>query len=167
MTVTKTLRPAQITDWPSIRRIYLEGIATGLATFETSCGVPEGGSDWFSGKIENSVFVLGEDQVAGWSALSPVSDRCVYGGVAEVSVYVDPAAGGKGLGTVLLNRLIEFAEQNNYWTLQAGIFQENVPSVRLHEKCGFRTVGVREKLGQLNGEWKDVLLMERRSTTIQ
>lgn len=160
-----TLRLGRIGDWEQIRAIYLEGIATKLATFETSCDVPNG-EKWFAGKVQGSVTVAEADEILGWSALSPVSDRCAYGGVAEVSVYVAQVAAGKGVGTALLNRLIDFAEENRIWTLQAGIFLENLPSIRLHEKCGFRKVGVREKLGQLDDEWKDVVLMERRSSTI-
>ena len=167
MTAFLTLRSASIDDWSAIRRIYLEGIATKLATFETACSVPENGEAWFTGKLDQSIFVVTQDgEVLGWSALSPVSDRCVYGGVAEVSVYVSTNATGQGIGRKLLDRLIDFAESHRIWTLQAGIFKDNEASIRLHEKCGFRTVGVREKLGQLEGEWKDVVLMERRSSTI-
>lgn len=161
------LRQALPSDWSAIRDIYLEGIATELATFETACGVPDKGEAWFSGKIDQSIFVATSgDQVQGWSALSAVSDRCVYGGVGEVSVYVASQASGKGIGRQLLQALIDFAEQHNYWTLQAGIFEENKASIRLHEKCDFRIIGTREKLGKLNDEWKNVVLMERRSRTI-
>jgi phosphinothricin acetyltransferase len=104
--------------------------------------------------------------VVGWAALSPVSDRCVYGGVAEVSLYVGAQARGKGIGRDLLARLVQSSEENGIWTLQAGIFGENAASVRLHEALGFRTVGVRERLGRMNGVWRDVLLMERRSRTV-
>ena len=167
MTTTLTLRLGQSNDWEAIRRIYIEGINTKLATFETSCSVPVVGKDWFNSKIGQSVFVATEkDQVIGWSALSPVSDRCVYGGVAEVSVYVTASATGKGIGKMLLDKLIGFAEHHNIWTLQAGIFADNIASIKLHEKGGFRLVGTREKLGKLDGAWKDVVLMERRSKTI-
>jgi phosphinothricin acetyltransferase len=101
--------------------------------------------------------------VVGWAALSPVSDRCVYGGVAEVSVYVASGARGKGIGLALLDALVRSSEAEGIWTLQAGLFPENVASVRIHERVGFRAVGVRERLGQLAGVWRDVLLMERRS----
>ncbi len=167
MTTTVTLRSAQPKDWEAIKSIYIEGIDTKLATFETSCSVSDTGVDWFRGKIDQSVFVAIEhDEIKGWSALSPVSDRCVYGGVAEVSVYVTRSAARMGIGKMLLDQLIDFGEQHNIWTLQAGIFSENIASIQLHEKCGFRVVGTREKLGQLDGEWKDVVLMERRSETI-
>lgn len=167
MTATLTLRSALLSDWEAIKNIYIEGINTKLATFETSCSVPDIGADWFNGKIDQSIFVaIEQDEVIGWSALSPVSDRCVYGGVAEVSVYVTGIATGKGIGKMLLDQLIAFAENHNIWTLQAGIFTENMASIKLHEKGGFRMVGTREKLGQLDGVWKDVVLMERRSDTI-
>ena len=167
MTATLTLRSAESTDWEAIKRIYIEGINTKLATFESSCSVPDTGNDWFNGKIEQSIFVATDnEEVIGWSALSPVSDRCAYGGVGEVSVYVSASSAGKGIGKMLLDQLVEFAEQNNIWTLQAGIFADNLASIRLHEKGGFRMVGTREKLGKLDGEWKDVVLMERRSETI-
>lgn len=167
MTAQLTLRPARPNDWEAIKRIYIEGIETKLATFETSCSVPDTDTDWFNGKIDQSIYVAIEnDQVIGWSALSPVSDRCVYGGVGEVSVYVTSGATGKGIGKMLLDKLIDFAEQNNIWTLQAGIFSDNRASIKLHEKGGFRLVGIREKLGKLDGDWKDVALMERRSETI-
>ncbi|MGD8778704.1 MAG: GNAT family N-acetyltransferase [Ignavibacteria bacterium] len=158
---------ASINDWNQIKQIYIEGIETDNATFETAESIPKSGEMWFGKKIDNSIFFAEENnEILGWSALSPVSDRCAYRGVAEVSVYVKSSAQGKGLGKLLLNKLIEFAEQNNIWTLQAGIFKENETSIKLHEKCGFRIVGIREKLGQLKGVWRDVVLMERRSTTI-
>ncbi len=161
------IRKAYIYDWTQIKEIYNEGIETDNATFETVSSISENSEEWFSKKIDNSIFVADENnEIIGWAALSPVSDRCVYGGVGEVSVYVKSSAQGKGLGNKLLNKLIEFAEQNNVWTLQAGIFPENETSIKLHEKCGFRIVGVREKLGQLKGIWRDVVLMERRSKTI-
>lgn len=167
MTAQLTLRSARPNDWEAIKRIYIEGIETKLATFETTCSVPDTSTDWFNGKIDQSIYVAIEnDQVIGWSALSPVSDRCVYGGVGEVSVYVTSSASGKGIGKKLLDKLIDFAEQNNFWTLQAGIFSDNSASIKLHEKGGFRLVGIREKLGKLDGDWKDVVLMERRSETI-
>lgn len=166
-TTSITLKSAQPDHWEAIKRIYIEGINTGLATFETSCSVPDNGTDWFREKIDQSVFVAMDDkEVIGWSALSPVSDRCAYGGVGEVSVYVSTTSAGKGIGKMLLDRLVDFAEQNNIWTLQAGIFSDNPASIRLHEKGGFRLVGNREKLGKLDGVWKDVVLMERRSETI-
>ena len=106
------------------------------------------------------------EQVLGWAALTSVSDRCVYGGVAEVSVYVTESVWGRGIGRALLQALVEASEQAGLWTLQAGIFPENEVSIALHEKCGFRIVGRRERLGQMNGVWRDVVLMERRSKTV-
>ena len=150
--------------WPEVKTIYEEGIATGKATFETTAGDWE---KWDSSHLKDLRFVACENEmVLGWVALSPASGRCVYGGVAEVSVYVRLSVSGRGIGSALLNHLIEQSEKAGYWTLQAGIFEENTQSIRLHEKCGFRIVGKREKLGQLHGEWKDIILMERRSIKV-
>ena len=102
----------------------------------------------------------------GWAALTPVSDRCVYAGVAEVSVYVGAEARGQGVGSLLMAALVDESEKHGLWTLQAGIFDGNDPSVTLHEKFGFRVVGVRKKLGKLKGRWRDVLLLERRSDEV-
>jgi L-amino acid N-acyltransferase YncA len=104
--------------------------------------------------------------VLGWAALAPISDRCAYAGVAEDSVYVAPDAQGRGVGRQLLGALVTGAEQAGIWTVQTGIFPENEGSVRLHQSCGFRVVGVRERLSRLNGHWRDVLLLERRSPAI-
>jgi L-amino acid N-acyltransferase YncA len=151
-------------DWPAIRNIYSEGIATGNATFETE--TPEW-AKWDHWHLPECRLIARDSQrVLGWAALSPVSGRRVYSGVAEVSVYVAAAARGCGVGKRLLQSLIEQSERCGIWTLQAGIFPENVPSIALHKSCGFREVGVRHKLGQRDGMWRDVLLMERRSTTI-
>jgi phosphinothricin acetyltransferase len=153
-------------DWERVGAIYEQGIATGLATFETTA--PEW-EEWDGDHLTACRLVAeigGPSDVVGWAALSPVSDRCVYGGVAEVSVYVDSASHGLGVGSALLERLIEDSEAEGFWTLQAGVFSENEASVRLHERLGFRVVGVREKLGKLGGEWRDVLLLERRSTSV-
>lgn len=159
--------PADIKDWETIKNIYIEGIKTKNATFETACSVLTG-EQWFNGKIPGSVFkIIDSNQIVlGWSALSSVSDRCVYGGVVEVSVYIADSAKGKGLGKQLLQSLIDFSENNNIWTLQAGIFIENKASIGLHKKLGFREVGIREKLGKLDGIWRDVMLLEKRSVTI-
>lgn len=155
------LRPISSADYPQIRDIYLEGIATGHATFETDAPDWEG----WNGKFLRACRVVAErdGEVLGWAALSPVSDRCVYGGVAEVAVYVADRARGEGMGTILLKALVQNSEESGLWTLQAGIFPENVSSVRIHEKCGFRVIGTRERLGKMGDEWRDVLLMERRS----
>lgn len=148
-------------DWEAVRSIYEEGISTGRATFETD--VPER-SEWNRSHLPGLRFVArAGDRVVGWAALSPVSSRCVYAGVAEVSVYVAPSAWGKGVGRALLEALVRGSEESNIWTLQAGIFPENEISITLHKSCGFRIVGRRERLGQIDGIWKDVVLMERRS----
>ncbi len=141
--------------------IYRQGIATGDATFETEVPAWE---EWDRTHLVHSRIVAEMDsRVVGWAALSPVSDRCVYGGVAEVSVYVASGARGKGIGLALLDALVTSSESEGIWTLQAGLFPENVASVRIQERMGFRVVGVRERLGQLAGVWRDVLLMGRRS----
>ena len=151
----------QETDWPQVAAIYRESIATGLATFETDVPPWE---TWDAAHVTDCRLVARRDgQVLGWAALSPVSSRCVYAGVAEVSVYIAAAAQGQGIGKALLNALIASSEATGLWTLQAGIFRENAASIALHEACGFRIVGYRERLGQLNGVWHDVILMERRS----
>lgn len=148
-------------DWDDVRRIYLEGIATGDATFETEAPAWE---RWDATHRPGERFVARDGgAVLGWAALSAVSDRCVYGGVAEVSVYVAAAARGKGIGAALLQRLIDASEEAGVWTLQAGIFPENRGSLALHERLGFRQVGRRERLGKLKDLWRDVLLLERRS----
>jgi L-amino acid N-acyltransferase YncA len=149
------------TDWPAVRAIYLEGIATANATLETSA--PEW-EKWDAEHLASPRLVARlNGNVIGWAALSAVSSRCVYAGVAEVSVYVAAAARGGGVGLRLLSELVKASEQADIWTLQAGIFPENHASIRLHERCGFRVVGRRERLGQLKGIWRDVLLLERRS----
>jgi L-amino acid N-acyltransferase YncA len=147
--------------WPQVRRIYEEGIATGNATFDTAA--PEWAA-WDRGHLPGHrlVATLG-GRVVGWAALSPVSERCCYAGVAEVSVYVTGAAAGRGVGRALLDELVRRAEAAGIWTVQAGVFPENTASLALHRRCGFRTVGVRERLGQLDGRWRDVVLLERRS----
>ncbi|MGD2122813.1 MAG: GNAT family N-acetyltransferase [Gemmatimonadota bacterium] len=163
MTETR-IRPLLAVDWPRVREIYEEGIATGDATFETEAPSWE---EWDAKHIGSCRIVAEVDGlVQGWAALWPASDRCVYGGVAEVSVYVGSQAQGRGLGTVLLRSLVEESERAGYWTLQAGIFPENRSSVRIHEKCGFRILGTRERLGKMGGSWRDVLLMERRSAAV-
>jgi phosphinothricin acetyltransferase len=152
-------------DWPSVAKIYREGIATGHATFSTDAPSWE---SWDAAHLGHSRLVAVEGgEVLGWAALIAVSDRCVYAGVAEESVYVGAAARGRGVGRALLEGLIAASEAQGIWTLQAGIFPENAASVVLHEKLGFRLVGRRERLGQMaSGEWRDVLLFERRSTKI-
>ena len=146
--------------WSEVETIYLEGIAGGNATFETES---PGWENWDAKHHRHSRLVaLESDRLLGWAAVSPVSTRRVYAGVAEVSIYVAKAARGKGVGRRLLATLLEQAEQNGIWTLQAGIFPENRASIALHKGCGFREVGVRERIGQLRGVWRDVVLLERR-----
>ena len=148
-------------DWLFVREIYAEGISTGNATFETS---PPEWKSWDSGHLQTGRLVARlQNQIAGWAALSGVSSRCVYAGVAEVSVYVAREFRGRGIGGKLLAALIESSERDGIWTLQAGIFPENVASVEMHKKHGFRIVGARERLGSMGGRWRDVLLLERRS----
>jgi L-amino acid N-acyltransferase YncA len=147
--------------WPQVRAIYLEGIATGNATFETASPDWE---RWDAGHLPACRLVARElGALVGWAALNPVSGRQVYSGVAEVSVYVAGSARRKGIGLRLLSALVEASEREGIWTLQAGIFPENQASIGLHQSCGFRIVGRRERLGCLNGVWRDVVLMERRS----
>lgn len=157
-----TIHPMHATDWTAVSQIYAAGIATGEATFETDVPTWE---KWDTGHLPNCRFVARSKagEVLGWAALSPVSSRCVYAGVAEVSVYVAPSAWGQGVGKRLLQTLVDCSEAEGIWTLQAGIFPENEASVKLHQKLGFRVVGRREKLGQQNGRWRDVLFLERRS----
>ena len=154
----------QPADWPAVREIYAEGIATGNATFETE--LPDW-EKWNSAHRQDCRLIAREgDQILGWAALSPVSARRVYAGVAEVSVYVAAAARGRGVGKALLRMLIEESERHQIWTLQAGIFPENAASIALHTSCGFREVGARRRIGKLRETWRDVLLLERRSTSV-
>jgi len=156
--------PMTAADWPAVREIYGQGIATGDATFEKN---PPELETWDRGHLASCRLVVREgEEIAGWAALSPVSGRCVYAGVAEVSVYVRASARGQGIGLKLLEALVEESEKSGIWTLQAGIFPENVASIAIHHKAGFRTVGTREKLGCMNGRWRDVVLMERRSNVV-
>lgn len=152
-------------DWPGIRRIYVQGIRSGHATFEREEDIP-GASDWFAAKLPGLVFkaLSPSGEMLGWSALAPVSHRRVYAGVAEVSVYVAEEVRGNGVGTHLLAHLVTASETADIWTLQASVFPENAASIRLHQRCGFRVVGVRERIGQLGGIWRDTLLLERRTS---
>jgi L-amino acid N-acyltransferase YncA len=156
--------PLTTEHWDAVRAIYVEGIATGHATFQQSA--PEW-YEWHKGHLPNCRLVaLRDNEVLGWAALTSVSGRCVYAGVAEVSVYVAQAAQGAGVGTALLTQLIAESEAAGIWTLQAGIFPENAASLALHVKAGFRILGTRERLGQMNGRWRDVVLLERRSNAV-
>ncbi|WP_088340280.1 GNAT family N-acetyltransferase [Robiginitalea sediminis] len=151
-------------DWPEVSRIYAEGMATGVATFETQVPSYEA---WDAAHLPNCRLVAeATGAIAGWAALSPVSGRCVYGGVAEVSIYIGEAFRGQGVGMQLMNSLIRESEASGFWTLQSGIFPENAASIRLHEKAGFRRIGYRERIGQRNGVWTDNVLFERRSSRI-
>lgn len=156
-----TIRPMTPADWPAVRRVYEEGIATGDATFKAEA------PDWRSWDDDHlpACRLVAEKagEVLGWAALSEVSGRCVYGGVAAVSVYVTAAARGAGVGRALLEALVEVSEEADLWTLEAGIFPENEASLRLAEAAGFRVVGTRERLGRLGDDWRDVVLVERRS----
>ena len=151
-------------DWAEVRRIYAEGIATGNATLETEA------PDWEAWnrahRPDCRLAARSGGQLLGWGALSPVSGRCAYGGVAEVSVYVSGEARGRGVGRALLSELVRLSEEAGIWTLQAGIFPENSASLSIHHRCGFRVVGVRQKLGRLRGAWRDVALLERRSSRV-
>ncbi len=148
-------------DWEKVRAIYLEGIATGNATFETTAPSWE---EWDSAHLAHSRLVArASSDIAGWAALSPVSRREVYAGVAEVSIYVKFTYRGQGIGRALLAALIAESEKHGIWTLQAGIFPENEHSLLLHKQAGFREVGRRERIGRMDGQWRDVMLLERRS----
>ena len=150
--------------WEAVRRIYLEGIETRNATFETTAPTWEA---WDGSHLPDlRVVATRAGEVVGWAALARVSDRCVYGGVAEESVYVAATERGRGIGRLLLEELIRMSEQAGIWTIQTGIFPENEASIRLHERVGFRVLGVREKLGKLDGEWRDVAFLERRSPKV-
>jgi L-amino acid N-acyltransferase YncA len=165
MKIDFSIEQMKVEAWPAVRVIYAEGIATGNATFETE--VPSWEA-WNKAHLEQCRLVARtEKRVLGWAALAPVSGRCVYAGVAEVSIYVAALARGRGVGKALLQALIAASEQAGIWTLQAGIFPENEASLRLHRACGFRQVGFRERIGQLAGVWRDVVLMERRSMLIK
>jgi L-amino acid N-acyltransferase YncA len=157
--------PADATRRLAVRAIYEAGIATGNATFEVTA--PDWPA-WDAIHLPGLRLIARDDngQVVGWTALSPVSDRCAYAGVAEDSIYLAPEAQGQGIGRALLTAVVTSAEQAGIWTVQTGIFRENQPSIRLHEACGFRAVGMRERLGKPHGRWRDVVLLERRSPAI-
>jgi phosphinothricin acetyltransferase len=151
-------------DWPVVAAIYAEGIATGNATFETE--VPAY-TAWDAAHLpDNRLVVKADDLVVGWAALSAYSGRAVYRGVAWETIYIAEHVRGQGIGGGLLRALVESAERAGIWTLQAAIFPENTASIALHERCGFRIVGTRERLGRLGGTWRDVVLMERRSGVV-
>jgi L-amino acid N-acyltransferase YncA len=152
-------------DWPAVRDIYEDGIATGEATFQTEAPAWD---SWDGAHLKTCRLVARDEQgkVVGWAALAPVSSRPVYAGVAEVSVYVAASARGRGLGRQLLTALIDASERDGRWSLQASIFPENEASVRLHQRCGFRVVGRRERIACQHGRWRDTLWLERRSAVV-
>ncbi len=154
------VRPLQPDDYPAVATIFAEGIATGVATLETAVPTWE---DWDAAHLPGHRFVAELDgEIAGWVAVVPYSRRAVYAGVGEESVYVAERARGHGVGRALLEAVVESARDGGLWTLQAAIFSENIASLELHRKLGFREVGVRERIAQLNGEWRDVALLELR-----
>lgn len=159
------VEPMAVDDWPAVARIYAAGIAGGNATFEHTVPSRE---EWVAARLPRPCLVAREGgQVVGWAALSPVSGRHVYRGVGAVSIYVAPESAGRGVGTALLGELVVASERAGLWTLEAGIFPENAASIALHERCGFRRVGVHERIGQMqDGSWRDVVLYERRSRAV-
>ena len=151
-------------DWPDVARIYAEGLETGNATFQQVVPTWE---EWNSGHLYSCrLIAVVENTIAGWAALSPVSSRPVYAGVAEVSVYIGKDFRSRKIGDCLMKRLIAESEKEGLWTLQSSIFRENEASIKLHEKYGFRTMGYREKVGKMNGIWRDTVIMERRSKVV-
>lgn len=159
-----TIRPLVPTDWPAIHRIYEEGIATGMATLATRA------PDWFAWDSEYlttcRLAAEMDGEVAGWAALAPLGSLCDYSGAAELSVYVAEQARGRRLGRQLLEALISASEDAGFWTLEAQVLEDNEVSIHLHESVGFRRVGVRERIGRVDGEWRNVVLLERRSSTV-
>lgn len=156
-----TIEKMTAADWPEVRAIYLTGIATGHASFELDAPTWE---IWDAKHLPDFRFVArNAEDVCGWTALSPVSQRRAYAGVAELSIYVAPESQCRGIGHALLVAIIARSEEGGIWTLQSSVFPENAASVRLHLKCGFREVGRRERLGKRDGAWRNVLLLERRS----
>lgn len=151
-------------DWEPVLSIYLAGIATGQATFETE---PPTWTNWNNAHLPAPRLVaISDERIVGWAALSPVSARPVYAGVAEVSVYVGEKMRGSGVGALLLAALVRESEQSGIWTLQASIFPENAVSISLHHACGFREVGTRERIAKMKGVWRNTLLLERRSKLV-
>ena len=152
-------------DWPQVRAIYETGIATGNATFETSA---PSWQEWDKSHLPDHRLVAEDPHgtIVGWASLTAVSDRCAYAGVAENSVYVHPDHGGRGVGRLLMEALIDGSEAAGYWTIQTGIFPESAASLALHDRCGFRIIGRRERVGKLHGTWRDTLMLERRSATV-
>lgn len=152
----------EASDWEQVKEIYLEGIRTGLATFQTEAPVWE---NWDKGHLNSCRLVArSESSILGWVALSPTSSRSCYAGVVEVSIYISEKYKGQGVGTALLKEVIKQSEEEGIWTLYCSIIRENIASLALHKKCGFREIGIREKIAKMsNGAWHDTVLMERRS----
>lgn len=152
-------------DWEQVKNIYLEGIKTGIATFQTEAPTWE---NWDKGHLNSCRLVVrSENVILGWAALSPTSSRCCYEGVAEVSIYIGENYKGQGIGTALLTSIIKKSEENGIWTLYCAIIRENTASIAIHKKCGFREIGIRERIAKMgNGVWHDVVLLERRSNTV-
>jgi phosphinothricin acetyltransferase len=158
------IRPMKPDDWPDVLEIYRQGIETGNSTFEQTLPSFE---EWDKRHLNVCrLIVVSDNQISGWAALLPVSTRKVYSGVAEVSIYISEKLRGKKIGTKLLEKLIDESEKNGIWTLQASVFPENPESIKLNEKLGFRQVGYREKIGKMNGKWRNTILFERRSKNI-
>jgi phosphinothricin acetyltransferase len=157
------IEPMTADDWPAVRAIYEEGLTTGLASFETAAPSWE---HWDAARLLHSRLVARDSAVLGWAALSPVSKRACYVGVAEVSVYVAAAARGRGAGRALLEAIVASAEVHGMWTLQGSTFPENAASLALQARCGFRVIGRRERIAQRDGVWRDTILTERRSRNI-
>jgi L-amino acid N-acyltransferase YncA len=159
------IEPLRAEHWEAVARIYAEGIATGDATLETE--VPDWAA-WDESHLPDQRFVAMHDgRVVGWVAATPVSGLCVFGGVVEDSVYVAAEVRGTGVGRKLLDHLVASTERAGIWTIEAGILPENEASIRVHERAGFELVGRRKRLGNLNGIWRDVLLLERRSSVVE
>jgi phosphinothricin acetyltransferase len=158
------IRDMLLTDWQEVKLIYESGMISGNATFETTAPSWE---SWDNAHLNfGRIIAIENQQIVAWAALSGVSGRCVYAGVAEVSIYIHEQYRGKGIGKILLNKLVETSEKNGIWTLQAGIFPENEASLAIHQKAGFRIIGYREKIGKQHGKWRNTVLLERRSTII-
>jgi phosphinothricin acetyltransferase len=158
------IRAMTAADWESVRAIYLAGIATRQATFETDA---PSWANWNNSHLPQArLTAIANENIVGWAALSPVSSRSVYQGVAETSVYVDSKTRGNGVGKLLLQALVEESERSGIWTLQASIFPENLASISIHKLCGFHQVGTRERIAKMNGLWRDTWLFERRSRVV-
>jgi len=162
--MTVSIRTFKEQDWASVSKIYSEGIATGIATFETEVPSFDVWNEKFIKKCR--IVAVLDNKVVGFAVLSQVSKRKVYKGVAEVTVYVAQEKRRKGIGKLLLDTLVNESEKEGFWTLQAGIFSENISSIEMHKKCGFRVVGIREKIGKRNNKWHDNHFLERRSKSV-